>query len=58
MCLIKINEIITGDKVLTLCDYIIITPDTYNCHKNILNFVNFNNLIIINDFTNIEILKK
>ena len=58
MSLIKLNEIITGDKILTLCDYIIITPDSYNFHKNILNYVNPNNLIVINDFTNIEIVKK
>lgn len=51
----NLNEIITGDKILTLCDFIIITPDSYNSHKNILNFINYENLIFIHDFNNINI---
>jgi len=51
----NLNEIISGDRILSLCDFVIIIPSTFNFHKNILNFVNYENLIFIHDFNNINI---
>lgn len=49
---IKYTDIITGDRVLSLCDYIIMTPDIYNYHKNLQYFVDdISKIIIIKDFS-------
>jgi len=54
---IKYNDIITGDRILSLCDFILSTPEIFNFHKNIDNFININNIIIVEDFKNINIKK-
>jgi hypothetical protein len=49
---IDYNDIITGDRVLSLCDFVILNDDIYNFHKNINNFAN--DIILIKDFNNIN----
>lgn len=52
---IKYSDIITGDRILDLCDYIISTPDIYKFHQNI-NHVN-DKIILIKDWNNINIIE-
>jgi hypothetical protein len=52
---IKYNDIITGDRILSLCDFVLSTPEILNFHKNITNFTNINNVIVVKDFKNINI---
>lgn len=52
---LKYNDIITGDRVLSLCDFVLSTPEIFNFHKNIHNFTNVNNVIIVKDFKNVNI---
>lgn len=49
---IKYNDIITGDRVLSLCDFIISTPEIYNYHKN--SGIDANKFILIQNFRNIN----
>ena len=49
---IKYNDIITGDRVLSLCDFIISTPEIYNYHQN--SGIEPNKFILIQNFTNIN----
>lgn len=51
----KYTDIITGDRILTLCDYVIMTPDIYNYHKNIEHFTDISKIIIIKDFSKLNI---
>ena len=47
-------DFITGDKIISICDFIIITPSILNFHVNLLNFTSYEKLFIINDFNNID----
>lgn len=49
------NDIISGDKIISLCDFVITTADIFEYHKNLANFINLSNVLIINDFKNIKI---
>lgn len=48
-----INQIISGDRVLSLCDFVIATKDICAFHKNIEKFAK--DVILINDFGNINV---
>ena len=50
---LKYKDIITGDRILELCDFVILTKDIYNFHKNIDKYAK--DVIIIKDFNNINI---
>lgn len=50
---IKYSDIITGDRVLELCDFVILTRDIYNFHQNIDKYAK--DVIIIRDFLNVNI---
>jgi len=50
---LKYTDIITGDRVLDLCDYIITTPGILNYHRNIES--SYNKTILISDFTNVNV---
>lgn len=49
---IKYNDIITGDRVLSLCDFIISTPEIYNYHQK--SGIDPNKFILIQNFKNIN----
>jgi len=49
---ITYNDIISGDKVISLCDFVILTKEIYNYHKNLDKFAK--DVIIINDFNSIN----
>lgn len=50
---IRIEDIISGDRVLSLCDFVFATRDILAFHKNIEKYAK--DVIIINDFNNINI---
>jgi hypothetical protein len=50
---INYNDIITGDRITSLCDFVLTTPEIYNFHKNLDKFSK--EIIIIKDFKNIKI---
>ena len=47
-------DIISGDRVIGLCDFVITTREIYNFHKNITDFINVENIIIVKDFDNVN----
>lgn len=49
---IKYNDIITGDRILSLCDFIISTPEIYNYHQK--SGIDPNKFILIQNFKNIN----
>ena len=50
---IGIEDIISGDRVLSLCDFVFVTRDILDFHKNIEKYAR--DVIIINDFNNINV---
>ena len=52
---IKYSDIITGDRIVTLCDFIITTNEIYKYHKNLNKFIKDDQIIIVNDFSNVNI---
>lgn len=51
---INIKDIITGDNVIGLCDYVISTHQILNFHTNIDKFINIDRILLIRDFNNIN----
>ena len=45
---IKCEDIITGDKIVSLCDFVLIDKQVFDYHKNILHFTNYSNLCFAN----------
>jgi hypothetical protein len=52
---IGIDEIITGDNILTLCDYVITDQYNLHFHKNIQNYVDDSQIVLIKNWSNINI---
>ena len=50
---INFEDLITGDRITSLCDFVLTTPEIYNFHKNLDKFSK--EIIIIKDFNNIKI---
>lgn len=52
---LKYSDIITGERVVSLCDFIILTRNIFDYHENLNCFINNNNnLIIVDDFKTIN----
>ncbi len=47
------KEIITGDRITSLCDFVLLSNDIYNFHQNLNKYAK--DIIIIKDFKNINI---
>ena len=52
---INYKDLITGDRITSLCDFVLTTPEIYNFHKNLDKFVDINKIVIIKDFSNVKI---
>ena len=52
---LKIEDIITGDRIIGLCDFVLSTHDILNFHKNIDTFINVDKIILIKNFNKINI---
>ncbi len=50
---INYEDIISGDRILGLCDFVMVTKDIYNFHKNIGKYAK--DIILINDFKSVNI---
>jgi hypothetical protein len=50
---IQWDDIITGDRVCSLADFVILTKEIYNFHQNINDYAR--DIIMIKDFTNVNI---
>lgn len=50
---IKFSDIITGDRIVSLCDFVISTNDIYNYHKNIDKYAK--DIINIKDWDNVNV---
>lgn len=53
---IHYKDIISGDRITSLCDFIITTPEIYNYHQNLKEFFNIYNVIMIKDWLEIDII--
>jgi len=49
------SDIITGDRVISLCDFVITTNEIYNYHKNIEHFIKLDRIITVQNFKNVNI---
>lgn len=49
------QDIITGDRIITLCDFVITTNEIYNYHKNIEHFISLDRIIKVENFKNVNI---
>lgn len=47
------KEIISGDRIVSLCDFVLLSKDIYDFHQNLNQYAK--DIIIIKDFTNINI---
>jgi hypothetical protein len=55
-CDINYNDLITGERILSLCDFTLITREILEYHKNIQHYTeNFQKLLLVNDFQNVKI---
>jgi len=50
----KFNDIISGDRIVGMCDYVISTHQINEFHKNLGNFIKMDRIILIKDFNNIN----
>ncbi|PZO37668.1 MAG: hypothetical protein DCF19_18470 [Pseudanabaena frigida] len=48
------SDIITGDRVISLCDFVIITEQISHFHINVGDFINPQNVLFFKDFKNIS----
>jgi hypothetical protein len=51
---VKFDDIITGDRILTLVDFIISTPGIYSYHKGLDKVVDTSKVILIQNFNNVN----
>jgi len=51
---IKFGDIITGDRVVSLCDFVILTDDIFRYHQNLDKFIDINKIIVVKDFNNVN----
>lgn len=51
---IKFTDIISGDRIVSLCDFVISTHQINEFHKNLCNFIKMDKIILIKDFNNIN----
>lgn len=53
---IKYYDIISGDKVCKLCDYVLVTPQIYNYHKYLDNFVKLDKIVVVKDINKVNMV--
>lgn len=51
---ISYSDIITGDRIIGLCDFVISVRQINEFHKNIENFISPDKILLIKDFNNIN----
>ena len=53
VCDLAYDDIVSGDRVLSLCDFVLLTPEIHAFHKNIEKYAR--DIIVIKNFTNVNI---
>lgn len=48
-------DIITGDRIISLCDFVITTDQIYSYHKNIEHFIKLDHIIKVRNFKTVDI---
>lgn len=51
---LKFKDLISGDRIVSLCDFVLLTQDILAYHQNLDKFVDINKIIIIKNFQNIN----
>lgn len=51
---IKYQDIITGERIVQLCDFILTTPEIFHYHKNLESLVKLEQVIIVQNFQKIN----
>lgn len=51
---ISFNDIITGDRIISLCDFVLLTQEIFNYHINLDRFIKMDSIIMIKNFTTID----
>jgi len=49
---INYNDIISGDRIISLCDFVLTTPEIYEFHKNVDKYSK--EIIIVKNFNNVK----
>jgi hypothetical protein len=52
---LKYNDLISGDRIISLCDFVILTQDIFMYHQNLDKFIDINKVIIVKNFQTINI---
>jgi hypothetical protein len=52
---LKFNELISGDRIISICDFVLLTQDIFAYHKNLDKFIDINKIIIVKNFQTINI---
>jgi hypothetical protein len=53
---LKFKDLISGDRIVSLCDFVLLTQDILLYHQNLDKFIDINKVIIIKNFQNINML--
>jgi len=51
---LKFKDLISGDRIVSLCDFVLLTQDIFAYHQNIDKFIDINKIIIIKNFQSIN----
>lgn len=51
---LKYQELISGDRIVSLCDFVLLTHDIFNYHKNLEYFIDINKIIIVKNFQTVD----
>lgn len=52
---LKYPELISGDRIVSLCDFVLLTHDIFNYHQNLEYFIDINKIIIVKNFQTVDI---
>lgn len=51
---LKFTDLISGDKIVSLCDFVILTQDIFMYHQNLDKFIDMDKVIIVKNFQTIN----
>lgn len=57
MNFLKMEDIISGDRILSLCDFVLCTVEIFNYHKNMEKFIDMNKIIMVENFNDVDSIK-
>lgn len=51
---LKFTDLISGDKIVSLCDFVVLTQDIFMYHQNLDKFIDIDKVIIVKNFQTIN----